>query len=151
MLPLTLKRGINSSLRPQKNVFRYLPPKQPIQFSQNNPKIMPSNVRLSILAPKGTQEVRATGTSFQMIALLANALKSHPYDYQEACKPAAKIMIKSVRGERAKRIIGKSPRSDNTVGRCITSRTHGLERQSVGTRAGGSLAFEQAQTAHVRM
>ena len=81
---------------------------------------MLSNGRLIILVTKDTEEARAAGPSFSIAALLTNAQKSRPYSYQEACKAAAKIMIKTRRGERAKRTMDNTPLSDNTVGGCRT-------------------------------
>lgn len=106
---------------------------------------MLSNGRLIILVTKDAEEARATGPSFSIAALLTNAQKSQPYSYQEACKAAAKIMIKTRRGERAKglwttllyqitrwEVAGHEEPAEQKSNQC--------------THAGGYLAVEQART-----
>ena len=51
-------------------------------------------------------------------------IKDHSYNYQELWKPAAKIMIKTTLGEKAKRTIDQTAFSDNTAVLCETSRIY---------------------------
>lgn len=104
---------------------------------------MLSNVRLIVLVTKDNRGGQRYRAPFEIAVLFTNAQKSQSYNYQEACKPAAKIMIKTVHGERAKRTIGRTALSDNTVGGYTTSRTHKVEKQSVHTQASGYLALSE--------
>lgn len=86
---------------------------------------------------------------FKLLPSLTNAHKSHT-NYQKGCKPAAKTMITTILGERAKETIDKIPLSDNTVRHCITLRIHKSRKAiSAYTCYRISFAFQQAKTAHV--
>lgn len=68
---------------------------------------MLSNVRLIVLVTKDNRGGQRYRAPFEIAVLFTNAQKSQSYNYQEACKPAAKIMIKTVRGEQAKGLLAE--------------------------------------------